>query len=392
LSTFSDSVALSRNAVAKIQDLDTLYGQSDYSTKFKAWNMQHEVLTGVDFAQEHKNVYAVRTAAQGGVTLAGPNTTIGSPDDGASINEGARVLRPNNDYDSLGWGVYAQDLVQVAPHWKLLAGLRFDKLYGNYNTYGLNAANQVITTGSYQMKVAALSKRAGVIFQPNELDSFHFSIGSSFNTSGDAYSLGATTKDVPPESSLNIELGAKLDSADKRFTTRLALFQSVKYHERNTDPLNNNAVVLSGKRHATGFEVDFSGQLTPKWEMYGSYMWMPEANIDIGAAGAEGQGTRPSLTPYHTGTLWNTYQLDPQWRVGIGFNIRGRQTPLRNPGFEVPGFVTTDLMAEYKYSEKFTVKANISNVTNALYADQLYTSFYVPGPGRLLQVTASMKF
>ena len=65
-----------------------------------------------------------------------------------------------------------------------------------------------------------------VLFQPNELHSYHFSAATSFNTSGDAYSLGASNANTPPEQSINVELGAKLDSADKRFTTRLAVFQS----------------------------------------------------------------------------------------------------------------------------------------------------------------------
>ena len=116
------------------------------------------------------------------------------------------------------------------------------------------------------------------------------------------------------------------------------------------------------------------------------------AIIDEGVAGAEGQGTRPSLTPYHAGTVWSTWQLTSQWRFGVGLNFRGRQTPLRNPGWEVPAYVTTDLMAEYKASDKFVLKANLSNVSNALYANELYTAHYIPGAGRLLQITGSLKF
>ena len=54
--------------------------------------------------------------------------------------------------------------------------------------------------------------------------------------------------------------------------------------------------------------------------------------------------------------------------------------------------ITGDLMAEYKVSEDFTVKANVSNVTNKLYAESLYSGHYVPGAGRLIQVTGSLKF
>jgi catecholate siderophore receptor len=58
----------------------------------------------------------------------------------------------------------------------------------------------------------------------------------------------------------------------------------------------------------------------------------------------------------------------------------------------VPSYVTADLMAEYTLSQSITLKANISNLTNKLYADQLYSGHYVPGAGRLFQLTASLKF
>ena len=392
LANFSPSTILTRGTQLKIQDLDTLYLQTDYSAKFKALGLQHELLAGADFASEKRQVYGARTAAQGGVNLTKPTTTAGNPDDGASINESSRVLRQTNQFDSTGYGVYLQDLVQVAPHWKLLAGLRYDNLTGDYSTFNIpTSAAGPVTTSSYTMKVSEVSKRVGVLYQPNELHSYHFSAATSFNTSGDAYSLSANNVDTPPEQSINLELGAKLDSADKRYTTRLALFHSTKLHERNTDPLVD-LVTLSGKRHVAGFEVDVAGKLTPQWEIYGSYMWIPEANIDIGVAGSEGQGTRPSLTPEHSGTVWNTYQITSQWRVGLGINFRGEQTPIRNPGWTVDGYVTADVMAEYTMNEKITIKANVSNITNELYADALYTGHYIPGAGRVAQVTMNVKF
>ena len=399
LSNFGPSTALTRGTQNKIQDLDSVYLQSDLSAKFDAMGMRHELLSGMDMAREQKTVYAARTAAQGlgGVDLVKPNTTIGTPDDGAWVNESSRVLRVNNQYTSTAWGVYAQDLVQVAPHWKLLGGLRYDNLNGNYDTFAapaVNANNGTLT--NYKMNVSEWSKRVGALFQPNERESYHFSAATSFNTSGDAYSLGANNADVPPEESINLELGAKIDSADKNFTTRYALFRSTKLHERNTDPLVDVAV-LSGKRHATGLELDFTGRITPRWEAYGSFMWIPDARIDEAYKSPTGSdnertGARPSLTPRVSATLWNTYQINGQWRVGAGLNHRGAQTPNRNPGWEAPAFTTTDVMAEYRVNEQLSFKGNVSNLTNKLYADQLYSGHYVPGAGRLVQVTGSYKF
>ena len=403
LATFGSNTVINRGNNLKIQDMDTLHVQSDFSKKFQALGLKHELLAGVDLATEDKTVYAARTAgAQGGVTINKPTTTIGTPNDGAWVDESTRVLRVNNQYSSTGWGAYLQDLVQVAPQWKVLGGLRYDSLKGDYDQFGnpTNATDNGTKT-SYQMRVGEWSKRAGVLFQPNELQSFHLSYGTSFNTSGDTYSLGASNVDTPPEQSENWELGAKLDSADKRFTTRLALYRATKKNERNTDPLLP-VVTLTGSRYVSGLEIDVAGRLTPKWEVFGSFTWMPDAKVSQAAPcpatgactqGAAGErvGDRPALTPVHSGSAWTTYQVSSQWRVGGGVTFRGRQTPTRSE-FEVRSFVVGDLMAEYAYSDALTIKANMSNVTNKLYADALYPGHYIPGAGRLTQITASYKF
>lgn len=393
LASFGPGTVFNRGAPLKIQDLDTVYAQSDYSGKFDALGMRHQVQAGVDLAIEKRQVFGARNAAQGGVDLPKPPTTVGRPSDGAFVDEGSRVLRPTNQYTAKGMGIYAQDLVQVAPHWKLLAGLRYDRLQGDYDSFAIpNNAPGPLTSTGYRMKVSEWSQRLGVLYQPNPLHSFHVSAATSFNTSGDAYSLSPLNVDIDPEKSINIELGAKLDSTNRQWTTRLAVFRSTKLRERNTDPLVN-LVTLSGKRHVAGFEAEVAGRLTPKWEMFANYVWMPVANIDQGVAGAEGQGTRPSLTPIHSGSLWSTYQLTPQVRLGGGLNFRGRQTPSRNPGWEVPAWVTADLMAEYRFAfEQLSLKANLTNISNKRYADQLYPGHYVPGAGRMLQVTANLRF
>lgn len=393
LATFGPSTVIMRGTQLKIQDLDTLFGQSDYSGKFNFGGMRHELQAGIDYASEKKVVYGQRTAVQGGVVPTKPTTTVGTPSDGATVDEASRVLRTTSDYKSTGTGVYVQDLLQIADKLKLLAGLRYDILVGDYNTYAIpTTAAGPVTTTSYRMKISELSKRAGLLFQPNELSSYHLSAATSFNTSGDAYSLSAANVDVPPESAINVEAGAKVDWSGGNLTTGFAVFRATKLHERNTDPLVN-LVTLSGKRHVAGIEVNVAGRITPQWEFFTSYTWLPIAKIDEAAEGSEGRGTRPSLTPRNSVSLWSTYQITTAMRVGAGLTGRSSQTPNRNPGFAVPSFTTVDLMAEYAViRDKVLFKANITNVGNKLYADSLYTSHYIPGAGRLLQLTGTFKF
>lgn len=396
MDTLSAATVLARGQQLKKQNMQTVTAQSDLSTRFNALGLEHSLQTGVDFANEKKQVYGQITAAQGGVVPARPNTTIGTPYDGAGINEGLRSYRETSAYTSKAFGGYVQDMVQVAPMWKLLAGLRYDNLKGDYDSYAVPpTALTPVTTSRYQMKVSEWSKRAAVLFQPDAQWSFHLLGATSFNTSGDAYSLSPANQNIPPEESVNVELGAKWDSADGKLSARASAFRNTKLHERNTDPLNTNVVELSGKRHAAGLDVDIVGRITAKWEVFGNFTWMPVSRIDISSAtSGERQGDRPSLSPRYSGSLWTAYQLLPRLRLGAGLNARSSQTPNRNPaGIVAPKFVTTDLMAEYAaVPDQLLFKLYISNVSNKLYADQLYTAFYVPGTGRVASLTGTYKF
>ncbi len=411
LATLSPNTVLTRSQQLKKQDMQTITLQSDLSAKFNTLGFDHALQSGVDFAQEKKQVYSdtpnltnpQRVEFLNGVGLSRPNTTLGQDDDGASIDDSTRVYRRTSAYTSIGIGGYVQDMVSLTPQWKLLGGLRYDKLKGDYDSYNYSysgsAGNHgfdkfsLSSTPSYQMSISKWSNRAAVLFQPDAQWSFHLLRATSFNTSGDAYSLSSATKDIPPEQSVNLELGGKFDTADGRLSTRVSFFRNTKLHERNTDPLSR-AVTLSGKRHAAGMDFDVVGRITPLWEVFGNFTWMPIAKIDISSATSdEKQGDRPSLSPRYSGTLWTTYQVHPQWRVGGGLNGRSGQQPNRNPGFYAPKFVTADLMTEYTaIPDTLLFKLNVTNVENKLYADQLYSSFYVPGAGRVVSLTGTYKF
>jgi len=361
--------------------------QSDYNQAFKFGSMTDTLITGVDLSWDHAsraNNYTNNTATR-------PDTTVGTPDNGASAPD-LRGPVPYNNFFARNLGLYVQNTLAFTPQFKLIAGLRNDQFSASYHT----AAGD-----SFARSDSLWSERLGFLYQPNEAASFHASYGTSFNVSGDTYqfSVGApSTKDAntPPEKSRNFEIGSKLNLFDQRLSVNPSLFYSEKYNERNTDPDSaSTQQLLSGKRHAAGLDLDIAGKVTKDWEAYFSYTWIPDARIDksnVATGNAPRQGDRPGLTPKHSASLWNTYQVTTQWRAGIGINHRGSQTPATSRAVTARDFTTGDLMVEYTIDWRASLRLNINNVTDELYADGLYTSFYTPGAARNAQLTLKVTF
>lgn len=395
--TISDATVLTRGSNNKVMDMDTWYLQSDYSGRFQALGVRHSVQAGVDLAREDFDNFGLGLPA--GTTLSKPHTTLGTPNDGGRVDETLRIKRVNRTFQAEALGVYVQDLVQIAPAWKLLAGLRWDRFEGRYATPSLaDASTGAITAATERARTDALwSKRLGLLWQPTAFQSYHLSYGTSFNTSGDTYQYDALGSNTAPEASENFELGGKLDLFDGNLSLRTALFHAVKKNERNRDSETVDATnyVLSGQRHAAGLELDVAGRLSPAWEVFASYAFIPDAEIDKAPAGTSLQGepvgARPGLIPRHSGTVWTTYQASPNWRLGGGLNARSRMAPYQVTSFNAPSYVTADLMAEYTQGD-LSFKLNLNNVGNQRYADMLYRGHYIPGKGRQWQLTGSYRF
>jgi len=399
--TINDSTPLTRGTQNKVQDLTATYLQTDYTNRFTWFGRQNEVLGGIDIAREEFNNYNMVLPAGVVLDKNTPRTTIGTPNDGTSVDESLREKVLNRNFVAKALGVYAQDLVEVAPNWKVLGGLRWDRFEGDYVSPATTAGNGTAAPAAERSRSDSLwSQRFGVLWQPTDRSSYYFSYGTSFNTSGELYNYDAPGVKAPPEKSRNLELGAKLDLLDGRVSTRASIFRSTKYNERNRDSPTGQPIedfILSGERHASGFELDIAGRITSAWEVYASYAWIPSAKIDKAAPNGtltgEQVGDRPSLTPRHSGTIFTTYQLTPAIRLGAGLNARSSQTPNRNPpGIVAPSFVTGDLLAEYTVSQQVAFKLNVLNVTDKLYADSLYTGHYIAGQPRTVYASMTLRF
>ncbi|MFM2341533.1 MAG: hypothetical protein RLZZ592_1186 [Pseudomonadota bacterium] len=385
LSNLSDSTLIARTPKGRYANSTIGALQSDYSDRFEALGLRHELLAGVDILDES----AKRNNNFAG-TASGLTTTVGTPNDGDWVAD-TRGTPALNTFHARTLGTYAQDTVNLSPTLKLLGGLRLDHFSADYRT----AAG-----ATFSRTDNLWSPRLGGMYQPDENSSYYVSYGTSFNTSGDTYqyATGApSTKDAntPAEKSRNLEIGAKWDLFEQRANLGVALFRSEKYNERNTDPDSaSTQQLLSGKRHATGMEFNLAGRINPDWDIFYNHTWIPFARIDrsnvalaASGTGAQVQGDRPALTPKHSASLWTTWRVLPKLRLGAGLNYRGEQNPEGARHVTAAAFTTVDAMAEYTFSERWSTRLNVSNLTNKLYADALYRGFYTPGSARSVQLT-----
>lgn len=375
-----------------------VYLQSDFTTKAQWGGLKHELQMGVDASKE-KAWFEVANG-QPGTNYNKGSTTVGNPG-GLPMLSVSPSYRYDQNYDAWSVGAYAQDLVQIAPHWKLLGGLRWDRI-------SATPERDVYTSGTFtRHEVSSLrynalwSQRLGVLYQPTDTASFHAAYSTSFNSSADTYRFTTQqTANTPPEKSRNFEIGAKLDWLDGNLSTRGAIFRTEKYNERTTDAdFAGDAYLLNGKRHASGVELDVVGRLSPKWDIYASYTWIPVAMIDqTGSAQAATVGQRPGLTPKQSGSVWLGYQATPKFRVAGG--LRGASTNRPVSGTtgaasataRAPGYVAADLMFEYRFTDDVYAKLNINNVTNRTYGDQLYPGFVTLGEARNVRLTVGTRF
>lgn len=388
----SDTV-ITRTPKGRVGTSDLTQIQSDFTNKFQLLGRQHDLVAGVDLSIEDAERNNSFAGAASGLT-----TTVGTPNDGdtRADTRGTPVL---NTFKTTNIGLYAQDTVSLSDTFKLIGGLRYDRFKGQYTT---NTCNPVVVN---EVEEGVWSPRLGAIYQPNSTSSYYASVGTSYNTSGDTYAHGinictapgsnnARLVNTPPEKSRNIEIGGKFELFEDKASLGVALFRSEKYNERNTDEPTEDSYLLSGKRHATGMEFNFAGRISPLWDVFYNHTWIPSAKIDNGTltGNAQREGDRPALTPKHSASLWTTYLVMPKLRLGMGLNYRGEQNPEGNRTVVAPAFTTVDVMAEYTVSEATSLKLNITNLTDKLYADSLYRGFYVPGAARTVQLTLKTLF
>jgi iron complex outermembrane receptor protein len=349
--------------------------------------VEHEVLLGVENYRFRMDTLMLRVNPSGGAPYA---INIYDPVYGqAQPTPLANTDTLEHQYNT---AFYAQDVVKLAPAWRLIAGLRVD----NYQQTLENRRNGTTTRQS----PSAVSPRLGLSWLPSAQWTVYANAGTAFrpNTGSDVNGQA-----FDPEQSEALELGAKWESVNKRLGATAALFDIRKRNVLTTNPANTSFSVAAGEIRSKGIEFDLAGQVTNRWRINASLVIN---DVEVTKDNTLEVGGRLLNVPRINGSVLAVYEnaLDNGQLYGIGGGFthvgerlgQARTQAQANAGtaaFELPSYTTAKLVGYWRLSPKLRMTVDIDNLFDTTYYTSSYSSVWVtPGTARTLTVGLQAKF
>ena len=258
-------------------------------------------------------------------------------------------------------GVYLQDVFEITPSWKGLAGVRYDRVHQKFDRelFPIPAIRD-------DQNFERWSPHAGLVFQPvPEVLSTYVSYSESF----DMPPGGARIQPNPidPELGRTWEGGIKANLFDD-----LTLTASGFYIQKENQVFDDITLISTQLDiRSQGAELALVGRLTPRWSVVANYAYF-DARITGDQIRPDRIGNRVRNVPYNSGNVWlkYDYQLHECQTLGaaVGLVHAGpRQGDFENT-FELPSYTRWDAGVYYSCG-----RLNVSVYLENLLDDRYYT-------------------
>ena len=372
------STAINRQLQSRDMTDEVVSNQTNLTTRFDTAGLPHAITAGLEFASETSVNFARMGPAAPTADLYHPNAFDRYA--GPIVRSGART-----DGAAASASAYAFDTINVGAQLELSGGLRWDRFAVDYTSVAVDG-----TATPFERTDSMTSGRAGVVFKPRQEGSVYAGYGTSFNPSAEGLSLTAANVNLEPEKTRSLEAGTKWDVLRQQLSLSAALFRIDKTNAR-TPGVNpgDPPTVLAGRHRVDGFEVGVSGRVRRWWTTIVNYAFM-RSRIQRSNTAAE-LDQNLALTPEHTLSLWSSFELPGG--IGVGGGAQYMDSVFRNTAntARVPSYWLLNATASYAVNSHMTLRFNSTNLANEQYVDRIGGGHYIPGPGRQMIVTATLK-
>ena len=346
------------------QRLNT-FNQTDLTTKFSTGGFAHTLLTGIELG--HQDSDNKRNTGFFGATTSATVSTGNPYAIATSFRQ--NTTDANNKVSADIAALYAQDQVTLSKEWKLLGGLRYD-----YFKVNLEDRRTLVPAANLARTDIGYSPRAGLIWTPAKASTYYVSYSYAFLPSAEQLGLATTNAILDPETATNYEVGGRWDLLPG-LTFSTALFRLERNNVKSVNPALPGSFVQSGQQRTQGTELGLQGEITPRWQVYGGYTWMDarvtqafNANTTATAVSQVPAGRKVGLTPEHTLSLWNKFDLGNRWGAGVGVIYQGASYTSFLNTVKLPAFARADVAVYYRFAgDKTRLSLNVENAFNKKY-------------------------
>lgn len=166
-----------------------------------------------------------------------------------------------------------------------------------------------------------------------------------------------------------------------------------KTNARTAEP-GSLVQTVDGKQRSQGIELEAIGRPVRDWNVWAAYTYLDtevlrSKNI---TNGIPVEGKQLIAAPGHSGTLWTTYDITPEWQIGGGLTyIAARPANDVNTN-RLPGYVKGDATVAYRLTKNVELRMNVLNIADRRFFEQVYQGHTVPAAGRTILFTGLFSF
>lgn len=367
------TVTLSHGGIDRAED--GWSNQTELTQRATLAGMDHSILYGVEIARQVKDGRTIATRVVAVTSLTDPVNPV--------VNNAAFTVLSANQRNRLDTtGFYVQDLVDLGHGFKALVGLRHD-------IYRQRTDQRLAGQSDFARTDRNWSPRAGLVFQPDDAQSYYASWSRSFQPSAEQFGLAANNADIDPEQTVNREIGAKYTLLGGRLGVQAAGFILKRTGIKGTDPTTQRVLPI-GTQRTRGIEL--SGQLDlGGWRAVAGYAYL-DAKVVASATPAL-VGRAATLTPTHQANVSLVRDFGSVGIGGGGNYVGDRWADPANTT-TLPGYVTADALAWVDVTPAVRLQVNGYNLFDRRYIVSGHGSsplLNMPGSPRSVLVTARVR-
>jgi catecholate siderophore receptor len=369
--------AFNINQVRRLRDETGTFWQNELTQKLTLGDTRHQLLYGVEIGRQSKAEQLYNNPKVATYNLFAPVLT--------ALGPMPAVVKASNDNSTRieNTALYVQDLMELGTRWKVLGGLRYDRLKQNRDDR--TTANLDIPRTDN-----TVSPRLGVVYQLSDSTSLYAAYSRSFQPLADQFTFFGNSKDLEPMRTVNRELGAKFDIGT-RASASVAVFDM----EQNSAPVANPAkpseAMSAGSQRTRGLELSFNGALDADWELIAGYAWM---DSEVSSPLAAFDGKEGALTPRQSANLWLKRRLPGGYYVAGGGRAEASRFASPTNAIRLPGYGVLNLAAGYQ-GKDVEVNLTLRNLLDRKYFVAAHSGaddYNLPGEPRTLMVTTRIRF